>query len=96
MRNREGKEYQPEKLDEMVRGLYVYVPQMRQKALLPIGREGDAIYGAVYSELDNADPGDLFVLHRGRLLHALLTMAEGMIMVEMPARSALNEQPLKD
>ncbi len=76
--------------------LYVVVPQMGKKALLPVGRDDTVIYDAQHSELDHADPGDMFVLHRGRLLHALLTMAEGTIMVEMPAESAFEEQPLRD
>lgn len=82
---------------EMVPRLYVYVPQMSAGgALFPIGRDDQFIFDADYSELDEAETGDLFVLHRGRLLHAIMTAADDTIMVEMPAESAFIEQPLKD
>lgn len=95
MKQATGKKFQPEQLEEMIKGLWVYVPQMSKKALVPVGRDEKVIFDAQYSELEGAEPGDMFVLHRGRLLMALFTMAEGMIMVEMPADSAFDEQPLK-
>ncbi len=80
----------------MLPRLYVYVPQMALRgSLFPLGREDQIIFQADYSELDEAEKGDLFVLHRGRLLHAMMTAMEETIMVEMPADSAFDEQPLK-
>ena len=97
MKNASDKGYQPEKLSEMLPQLFVYVPQMRARgALFPVAREAQIIFQADYSELDDAERGDLFVLHRGRLLHAIMTAANDTIMVEMPAESAFIEQPLKD
>lgn len=97
MKNAGNISYQPEQLAEMMPRLYVYVPQMVMKgSLFPVGRAEPIIFQADYSELDDAEKGDLFVLHRGRLLHALMTALNDTIMVEMPAKSAFDEQPLKD
>jgi hypothetical protein len=96
MKNTGGKSYQPERLAEMLRGLYVYVPQMRLKgALFPVGHDAPIEFQADYPELSDAEAGDLFVVPRGRLLHAVMTATNDTIMVEMPAESSLDEQPLQ-
>ena len=82
---------------EMLPKLFVYVPQMAlQGALLPVSREAPINFRSDYSELDEAEPGDMFVLRRGRLLHAIMTAVNETIMVEMPDACACDEQPLKD
>lgn len=88
--------YQPESLEKMQRRLYVAVKQTGQQqwALVPVLHDDSVIYGAQHSELEFAEVGDLYVLHAGRLLHAVFTMMEGTIAVEMPAESSLIEQPL--
>lgn len=89
------RSYQPEDLQRMAKRLYVANWRMgKDWVLLPVMHDGDPIYEAAYSELAEASPGDLFVMHRDRLLHALFTMMPGTLMVEMPAESALIEQPL--
>ena len=81
----------------MMKRLYVFIPQMALKgSLFPLCRDEAIIFHADYSELDKADKGDLFVVHRGRLLHAIMTALDDTIMVEMPADSAFDEQPLRD
>jgi hypothetical protein len=97
MKGQRANGYQPEPLAKMLPRLFVYVRQMMAGgALLPIARDAPIIFKADYSELDEAEQGDLFVLHRGRLLHAAMTAMDDTIMVEMPAESATLEQPLDD
>lgn len=92
---RKAEGYQPESLARMVPRLFVAIHRMgRDWVLMPVMHDAEPIYGAAYSELEFAENGDLYVMHKDRLLHALFSMMEGKLMVEMPADSSLTEFPL--